>query len=315
MTSRLAILCPGQAGQHAGMFDLVRQDSEVAQLLKTWRLEEVCGHNLDDILANEELLFANRIAQPLVVAAILSTWEAVKKVLPRPAVAAGYSIGELAAWSVAGAWGAADTIQVASLRAAFLQACITPEQPHTMLALSLPRSLAHAGSLGKVLQSHGFFPAIEVDEDSLIAGGLRDNAALLTEELTRLGGKVTPLPIEIASHTPLMRDAVAPFSTALNECHFDPPGFPVLEGISGMRLQSKQGALSALSRQLAEPIRWHAVMDSLVEAGVTTAVELGPGAALSRMLKTRHPHIECRSVSEFRSLDGVKKWINQHVNE
>lgn len=315
MTSRLAIICPGQAGQHAGMFDLIRQAPQVEQLLQTWPLEQVCGHKLDEILSNEKLLFSNRIAQPMVVAAILATWEAVKGILPRPVVVAGYSIGELAAWSVAGAFGAADTIRVASLRASFLQACIPPDQPHTMLAILLPRSLVQATRLEELLQSRGFFTAIEVDEDSLIAGGSIKNAKLLIQEVNCLGGKVTPLPIEIASHTPLMRDAVIPFMSALAECNFEMPSFPVLEGISGARLQSKQAAISALSRQLAEPIRWHAVMDSLVEAGVTVAVELGPGAALSKMLKTRHPHIQCRSVSEFRSLDGLKKWINQHINE
>lgn len=315
MPSRLAVICSGQAGQHPGMFDLVRQAPELEQLLRTWPLEDVCGHKLEEILSNEELLFSNRIAQPMVVAAILMAWEAVKEILPRPVIVAGYSIGELAAWSVAGALERAETIRVASLRASFLQACVMPDQPHAMLALSLPRSLAQARRTETLLESHGFFTAIEVDEDSVIVGGFRNNAAVLAQEVNRLGGKATSLPIEIASHTPLMRHAVDPFREVLEKCAFDAPAFPVLEGISGGRLHTKPAAMSALSRQLAEPIRWHAVMDSLVEAGVTIAVELGPGAALSKMLKARHPHIECRSVSEFRSLSGLKKWISQHVDE
>jgi [acyl-carrier-protein] S-malonyltransferase len=48
-------------------------------------------------------------------------------------------------------------------------------------------------------------------------------------------------------------------------------------------------------------------MDSCVEAGVTEALELGPGAALPRMLHARHPQITCRAVDDFRFLAGVRK--------
>jgi len=66
-----------------------------------------------------------------------------------------------------------------------------------------------------------------------------------------------------------------------------------------------------LPRQIAEPILWRECMDACLEAGVTVALELGPGAALARMLQARHPHIACRSVSEFRSLDGIHSWLGR----
>ena len=49
-------------------------------------------------------------------------------------------------------------------------------------------------------------------------------------------------------------------------------------------------------------------------SGVTIALELGPGAALSRMLRGRHPQIACRSVAEFRSIDGVLKWLERQAD-
>lgn len=315
MISRLAILCSGQAGQHPGMFDLVRQHERAGQLLDSWPLEEICGHKLHDVLSDDRLLFSNRIAQPLVVAATLATWEAVKGIVPKPAIVAGYSIGELASWSVAGALAPEETIRLAARRAELLQACVAPGQPQVMLAITLSQALIRLDDLDRLLQSHGFFTAIEVDEDSIIAGGLLGNADLLEAAVVASGGKVTRLPIEIASHTPWMRRVVSPFEKVLAESGMTDPDFPVLAGISGDRLHNKEAAFSALSRQLAEPILWHAVADSLVEAGVTMAIELGPGAALSRMLKSRHPHIHCRSIAEFKSFSGVKKWVDQHENE
>lgn len=314
MMNRVAILCSGQAGQHAGMFDLAREDARAAQLLQAWPLEELCGHPLQTILADEKLLYSNPIAQPLVVASILATWEAVKNIIPKPVVVAGYSIGELASWAVAGALSAEEAIRLAALRANLLQGCIAADQPQVMLAISLSQSLVQMSEIQPLLGAHGFYMAIEVADDSIIAGGLLKQADALEAAISNAGGKVTRLPIEIASHTPWMQAAVQPFDAAIASSGIKTPLFPVLAGISGARLLDKNAAAANLSRQLAEPIRWQAVMDSLEEAGVTMALELGPGAALVRMLKTRHPHIQCRSVAEFRSLTGIRKWVEQYAD-
>ncbi|MBX9798014.1 MAG: acyltransferase domain-containing protein [Burkholderiaceae bacterium] len=314
MMNRVAILCSGQAGQHAGMFDLAREDVRVAQLLQAWPLEDLCRHPLQEILADEKLLFANPIAQPLVVASILATWEAVKNIIPKPVVVAGYSIGELASWAVAGALSAEEAIRLAALRANLLQGCIAADQPQVMLAISLSQSLVQMSEIQPLLDAHGFYMAIEVADDAVIAGGLLKQVDGLEAAISNAGGKVTRLPIEIASHTPWMQAAVQAFETAIASSGIKAPLFPVLAGISGARLLDKNAAAGNLSRQLAEPIRWQAVMDSLEEAGVTMALELGPGAALARMLKTRHPHIQCRSVAEFRSLSGIRKWVEQYAD-
>jgi [acyl-carrier-protein] S-malonyltransferase len=56
-------------------------------------------------------------------------------------------------------------------------------------------------------------------------------------------------------------------------------------------------------------------MDAAAEAGITVALELGPGAALSRMMQARHPQIACRSVADFRSLDGIVAWLGRHLDQ
>jgi [acyl-carrier-protein] S-malonyltransferase len=315
MADRIALLCSGQAGQHAGMFDLVRSDPLAAQLLHDWPLEEVCGSPLRKILSDEQLMFSNVVAQPLVIAAALATWQAIRDMVPRPALVAGYSVGELASWSVAGALPPEQTIRLAATRARLLQSCVMPDRPHSMLAISLAQAWMRLSDLEPLLQSHDFHTAIEVDADSIIAGGLLDQADGLEAAIIAAGGKVTRLPIHIASHTRWMRDAVMPFEKAVAESGMNNPMCAVMAGISGARLLDATAAPAALARQLAEPIRWHAVMDGISEAGTTIALELGPGSALSRMLKARHPHIHCRAIAEFKTLAGVKKWVTQHLEE
>lgn len=91
------------------------------------------------------------------------------------------------------------------------------------------------------------------------------------------------------------------------------PVCPVLSGIGAAPLVRKAEAVEQLSRQLAQTIRWHACMDAAVERGVSIVLELGPGAALSQMMRARHPQLACRSVSQFRSVAGVSNWVGSHA--
>ena len=128
------------------------------------------------------------------------------------------------------------------------------------------------------------------------------------------GGRATVLPVAVASHTPLLQGAVAPFAALLESQRWSIPAFPVLSGITAEPVADAKKAMRELPRQIAEPIRWKECMDACVEAGVTVALELGPGGALARMLQARHPHIACRSVTEFRSLDGIHSWLGRQLD-
>jgi [acyl-carrier-protein] S-malonyltransferase len=310
MKSRLAILCPGQGAQHPGMFDLARTDRRAGTLLEQWALDQQLGLPLEAVLAQDAVLFSNRMAQPLIVAATLATWEAIKAYVPVPVLVAGYSIGEIAAHGVARTFSAEAAIRLAALRARLMDACLRTCRRQSLIAISgvNPRSV------GAVLQQHQFHMAIETGEDSFIAGGPSIRFTEAARGIAALGGRVSVLPVEVASHTPLMLAAVAPFAAELRRAALDDPKFTVLSGISAEVVYGAEHAISALSRQIAETIQWKDCMDACVEAGANIVLELGPGSALSRMFHARHPSVECRSVAEFRTLDGIQKWLGCHLD-
>jgi [acyl-carrier-protein] S-malonyltransferase len=297
VSARLLLLCPGQGGQHAAMFDLARTHAGAAALL------DACGLAGTDP-AN---MFDNRVAQPAIVGATLAMWAALRDRVAQPGLVAGYSVGELSAYGVAGALDAPDAVSLAATRASLMTGAVTAPQALVAISglqLERVRSLATAA---------GFAIAIVTGLDTCIAGGLAATLDSLDQAVSAAGARLQRLPVGIASHTPLMAPAVAPFADALLAAPFHRQVCPVLSGIGAEAVTSKARAVDTLSRQLNETIAWNDCMDAAVEAGMTVALELGPGAALARMLQSRHPHIACRSVADFRSLDGIVAWLERQT--
>jgi len=304
VVGRLLILCPGQGAQHPAMFDMARTDPAASVLLDDPQLAPLLA-GINDGAS----LFTNRVAQPAIVAATLAMWAALRKTVTAPALVAGYSIGELAAYSVAGALAPLDAVRLAHERAQLMDACLDPHAAQGMVAVSgIPNAVTES-----LLQRFGFYPAIVTGEDTLVAGGPADQREALAEAAVAAGARATVLPVEIASHTPLLQAAVAPFAELLAGQDWRAPAFPVLAGISAEKVEKADLATQMLLRQIAEPIRWMDCMDAAAEAGITVALELGPGAALARMLQSRNPNIASRSVTEFRSVDGIRSWLGRQL--
>lgn len=304
MAGRLLVLCPGQGAQHPAMFDMARSDPATSRELEDWLADPALAP-----LSGGASLFANQLAQPAIVAATLAMWTALRDTIPAPSLVAGYSIGELAAYGVAGALAPLDLVRIAAERARLMDACVDERAAQGMVALS---GMPH-GAIEALLARFGFHPAILTGEDAVVAGGPAAAREALAEAVLAAGGRATALPVEVASHTPLLQGAVMPFAELLARQAWSAPAFPVLSGISAEQVEDARLATRVLSRQIAEPIRWMDCMDACVETGVTVALELGPGAALSRMLQARHPRIACRSVTEFRSLDGIRSWLGKQL--
>ncbi|WP_435170170.1 ACP S-malonyltransferase [Falsirhodobacter sp. 1013] len=298
----LAYLFPGQSGQGADALRNALQQDAARSILSD--LARVIGLSAEDLLAGpEERLFENAIAQPLVCALELAGAALLAEHAPE--VGAGYSIGELAAYGVAGALAPHDVLRLARLRAEAMDAATT----------AAPGMAAVRGVLLTELEpclSEGAFIAIRNGADRCVLAGLAEAVAESGARAERRGATVTPLAVRVASHTPLMAEAVPVFRKALEAADFRTPTVRVLAGIDGSPVLSRERAIDTLSRQLAEPVDWAACMNGLEEAGVTRALELPPGSALTRMLRDAVP-IPARAMAEFRSAAGVAAWLERQI--
>ena len=83
--------------------------------------------------------------------------------------------------------------------------------------------------------------------------------------------------------------------------------------VAGWR-EAKLGDSSALSMQIARTIEWSRCIDALRERGCRVFLELGPGTALSRMVRNRLGPVEARSVDEFRNSGAVAAWVQRSTD-
>jgi [acyl-carrier-protein] S-malonyltransferase len=304
VTAHLAILCPGQGSQHPGMLDLATETAMGAELLRS--AGERLGWNpLTRARAGAPEIFANAVAQPLVCAAELATWVALRPLLPPPRAVLGYSLGELAAHAVAGGLGAEDAVVLAVRRAAAMDAVSPPGAGLVALrGLPLLRVEALAAAAGAEV-------AIVNGPDHVVVGGRVAALAALEELAARSGATAVRLPISVPAHTSLLAAAVEPFARALEETPLGAPAVPVLAGTTAAVVGTREEAVAALSRQLAARVEWARCVLAASELGCKVMLELGPGNALARMAGELLPGAAVRSVADFRSAAGVARWVER----
>ena len=296
-----AVVFSGQGMQHPAMLPWLEPSgllaSAAARLgVGDWR----------DKLGDAAWLSGNRQAQVLLTACALAAWHQVARDLPPPAVVAGYSVGELAAYSAAGVFTADTALALADRRAAAMDAC-AQRCPGGLLGITgWGRAQVQA-----LCAAHGLHLAIDNGTHSAVLGGAADSLHAAALEGTAQGAHCVRLPVQVASHTPLMAAAGRTLADALQACPMSAPTLPLLAGIHADRVHDVAQARDTLSAQIHQTIRWDDCMEAIHARGVRCVLEVGPGQALARLWSQRFGGVPARSVDEFRSAGRLVAWVRQ----
>lgn len=302
----LAILCSGQGAQHPAMLDMIADHPVAMEVIKAG--ETTLGLQLREVLTQPDKMFRNAIAQPLICLAQLALWTALRQDAPKPAAFCGYSIGELAAYACAGALEVRELARIAAARAALMDKA-SAATPGGMLALQGLRR----EEVNKLCAGRRAWIAIAIGEEEFVIGGEDTVLKKLSTAFTERGAKLTPLKVGLASHTPMLGDAVQPFRALLGASSMAAPATPVVAGIDAAWVMRRETAIEKLALQLDTTIAWSDCMDTLYERGCRVFLELGPGRALARMMQARYADVDARAVDDFRTLDGVSTWLARHA--
>ncbi len=298
----LGLLFSGQGTQHAAMLPWLEDgaDASTALALLTGRLGADWRAQLDDPAWSTR----NDIAQPLLTGVCLAAWEQLAPLLPAPRVIAGYSVGELAAFSAAGVFDTAAAMALAAERARIMDDCV--RDVHTGL-LSVTGAAPMA--IARLCEQHGLTVAIRTGADRAILGGV-DEALLAAErDATASGTSCQRLAVALASHTPWLEAGVEPLAAVIEAMPFRAPHTALVCNLTGSTVLGEAGLREALSRQIAATVQWDRCMDTVAERGVRCVLEIGPGSALARLWNSRHASIPARSLDEFQHARGAARWV------
>jgi [acyl-carrier-protein] S-malonyltransferase len=305
----LAILCSGQGGQHAGMFALTGSSqaaeglfSHAATLLRedprTWVTS-----------AGEKALYANRSAQLLCTLQALCAAAVLEDVFPRERCIAGYSVGEVAAWSLAGLIKPKDALDLTAARADAMDAARHGEQ-----AMLFVRGLSRA-IVDRLLAHRDAAVAIVNPGEAYVLAGTVSALQAIAADAQRIGrSRVVPVAVEVASHTPFLAEATVMFRERLSRLHVAPtprPGTRLLSSIDGTPALTTLQSIDKLAMQISQTVQWATCLEACVEAGTVAFLELGPGRALAEMAASAYPAIPARSIDDFKSIDGARAWLTR----
>jgi [acyl-carrier-protein] S-malonyltransferase len=292
------------------MFDLVADSPAAADLFRV-ASDLLGGRDLRQLVqvGRAAELEEDRTAQVLCVLAALSLCAALADALPDDRLVAGYSVGELAAWRLAGVFDGTETLRLAAARAEVMDA--VRDEPQGLLFV---RGLSRSTTDALCRRTRTFIAIINPGDAYLIGGSDRALDDLEVACRKASATRSHRIGVHIASHTPLLAKASPEFEKCLSQVkvvHSLPRGVRLFSGVDAQPVFDLADGLRKLSRQISTTVDWVACLQSCAEAGANAFLELGPGHALSAMATEVAPDVEARSVEDFRTLNGLKGWLRQ----
>ena len=292
LRERVAVVFPGQGSQFVGMGQALAAATPAARGVFA-RADAALGFPLSELCfaGPADVLEDTINAQPAILTTSLAAWAAVEERLAQagealaPVAVAGHSLGEFTALVVAGSLGFAEALGLVRERGRLMQeaGAARPGGMAAVLGLDAPTLeavCAEAAAEGIVVVANDNCPG-----QLVISGEL--GAVARASELARTRGakRVARLAISIASHSPLMASAAAQLGDLLDRVPLRAPRVPVVGNVSGRALTTVDELRVELAHHVERPVQWTRSVQTMVEAGADTFVEVGPGQVLSGLIK------------------------------
>ncbi len=312
MTKKIAFVFPGQGSQSVGMgkdlyenFDAAKNVFDTADKVLEKSITTICFEGPDEDLKQT----VN--TQPSIVTMSIAALEAFRSQLNiEPFATAGHSLGEYCAMYCSGVMDLETTLKAIQKRADLMGAT----KGGTMAAIlnapegSLENALKEASSVGYVDVANYNSPAqvvITGDEDAVTKAG---------ELLSAAGARrVVPLAVSGAFHSRFMEDAGHEFADFVSGLNLKDAQIPVFTNVDAESTTSADDFRAKMPRQIYSSVYWTQAIENMVNEGVDTIIEIGPGKVLAGLVKKINPSIKTYNIYDKESLENTLSTLKKEL--
>lgn len=305
--TKFAIVFPGQGSQSVGM--LAEMAAEYPVIKATFaEASQVLGYDLFQLVMDGPAEELNKTwhTQPALLTSSVALWRVWQELGGvQPEVMAGHSLGEYSALVCAGALAFSDAVKLVELRGLAMQEAV-PEGVGAMSAIiGLDNDLI-AENCRQAAQGQVVSPVNFNSPGQVVIAGHKEAVERANVLMKASGAKrALPLPVSVPSHCALMQPAADKLALALAEIKLQQPLIPVINNVDVAVETDPTKIKSAMVRQLFSPVRWTETVETMANAGVELAVEMGPGKVLSGLAKRIDKRVEGMAANDPASMQDV----------
>jgi len=309
-SSSIAFIFPGQGSQSVGMgkdlydrFPVARATFEEADEALGAKLSQLCFEGPEDQLQ------LTQNTQPAILTVSVAAWRVLDEKGIKPAFVAGHSLGEYSAHVAAETTGFAGAVRAVRNRGKYMQEAV-PIGTGSMAAI-LGMGLDAVGEVcAEAAQGQVCEPAnINSPEQIVISGDAAavERGVKIAQE--RGAKRAVLLPVSAPFHCSLMKPAQERLAADLEKLNFSAPRVPVISNVYARPVEEAEAAREALVRQVTGSVRWNESIQWLIQQGVQTFVEVGPGKVLCGLMRQIDRSRKCLNVEDEASLQKTMEFF------
>ena len=301
----VAFLCPGQASQKVGMgYDLYNNTKLGKKYFDI--ANDVMNVDIKNIIFNgpEEKLKQTNYTQPAIYIVSVIIGELLINKGINPVCAAGHSLGEYSALTLAKSFDFVTGLELVKIRSEAMQNACKLNKGTMAAVIGLEDD-----KIIEICQSHeniGIVVAANFNAKAqvVISGELKAIKSIIPLMKEAGALKVLELNVSGAFHSPLMSSAKKILSDKLSSININNSSFPIYSNTTALPISNSNEIKNALIEQLDSPVLWHQSITRMIKDGVKNAIEVGPGRVLQGLTKRIDRSLNMDGV------DSLEKIIN-----
>jgi [acyl-carrier-protein] S-malonyltransferase len=300
---KVAFVFPGQASQYPGMgkelaekYPVARAVFDEADKALGFPISKMCFEGTEDDLK----LTAN--TQPAILTVSTAAYRVLEEKGITPDYVAGHSLGEYSALVAAGSLKFADAVKLVRKRGTYMQEAV-PAGQGAMAAIMGVSPAVVMDACKRAAEGEICSPANLNSPEQTVISGNAGAVKRAVEIASQLGAKRSMvLAVSAPFHSALMMPAQQKLEKDLAAIQFGDLQMPLVTNVDADTIRNGEEARSALVRQVSMPVRWEESMRLLLDEGVNTFVEVGPGRVLTGLMRQIERSVATLNVEDEKSL-------------